>query len=349
MTPSKPIFRRLSEIDMLRAVGIIVIMMTHVYSKHLGNAFDFALWNNLHFVVVGFIFSSGYVLTNKYQHSLTTVQQTLHWYKKRIIHLVVPFYWYLLAHYTLWYMFPGLFNGLELKKNLHYVAQSLIFYDGISLNWITLLFIQLMVIFPILMWMMNTKRKLFALYTICAAASAVYFVMYRFPYDHYRSVMWLPWSLIFLLGAYISQIEKNTNNAVRTMVYFKVGVAALSVYSLLWLLLDMYQRAHVLIDHKYPPNIFYLSYGVAATMGMLAFMKITKIHTNRFIHKIGTHISKHSYELYFIHYIVLDAVLKLTGNTAFWSEPWMQSILVVAVSLSAGEILNKMKWPIKNK
>ena len=79
------------------------------------------------FVVVAFVFCSGFVLSAIYQNSFSSIKQTLSWYKKRFIRLVVPFYIYLIVHYSLWILFPNIFSGLGLVKNLDFFVKSAIF------------------------------------------------------------------------------------------------------------------------------------------------------------------------------------------------------------------------------
>ncbi len=334
---------RLAEIDVLRAIGIIFIMITHVYSFHLGNPVDYAIWNNIHFVVVGFVFASGYVLARRYGDTLTNLKDILKWYKKRVFNLLQPLYIYLLIHYAFWILFPDLFSGLGLKKDFTYIWQSLIFYDGLSLNWIVLLFIQLTLLFPFFMWAFHKKRVLFWIFIIAAAVFTAWSTAHKFPVEHYRSVMWVGWSLIFMFGSYMSIKEKNSrNNEIRISFYFKIGTLALAVYTLLWVLFDKFHISHQLVDHKYPPNFFYLSYGVAAAMGMLAFMKITRIHTFPKAHRISTYLSRHSYALYFVHYIMLDMVIKNTGSSVWTNNPIFQSALLILLSLIGLSLTEKI-------
>ncbi len=328
----KPI-HRLKEIDALRAVGIIVIMMTHVYSRHLDNAFDYAIWNNLHFVVVGFVFASGYVLARKYP-TFTDFKETVGWYKKRILHLLFPYYIYLITHYLLWFLFPGHLSGYDLKMDPKFILESLLLSGGAPLGWIVLLFVQLTLIFPLLMHIMNKKKSLYFFYLIIALMICLAFTIQRYPPENFRRVMWITWSLVFIFGAYMSVKERLSHNGtVRTAFYFKWGTAALITYTAIYILFDWQNIPRQLVDHKYPPNYFYITYGLAATMGMLAFMRITSIHLQLHINKIITFLSKNSYTLYFIHYIVLDFVFKNTDEFSLLNQPLLQSILVISASI----------------
>ncbi len=250
---NKRVQHRLLPVDFLRSVAIIGVIVTHVYSYNLTNATNYAIWNYLHFVVVAFVFCSGFVMTAKYQYVLTDVTKIFVWYKKRFVRLLIPFYLYLFVHYTLWFLFPHFFSGLGLEKSPAFLLQSLLLIGGINLNWLPLLFIQLTILFPLFIFLIR-KRNFLICYVVFAIMTTLFFTIQTFPYGYYRLVMWIPWSLILLLAM------KNSKK------YILFSAISFTLFSILYMLFQTLHRSLTLIDHKYPPDFYYLSYATSITL-----------------------------------------------------------------------------------
>src|SRR3989344_5130505 len=188
---------RFEYIDFLRVLAIVVILITHTFSFHLNDRLIFIIWNYLHFVVVVLVFTSGYVLTFKYWNYFSSFSKTLTWYKKRLIRILAPFYYYLGLHYLLWYLFPEYFSGLGLKKSTNFIIQSILLTGGVDFNWFALLFVQLTLLFPLAMQIV--KRKLLSfIFIILSIGVALFFSFFDFQGNSYRYFMWMSWiNIIF--------------------------------------------------------------------------------------------------------------------------------------------------------
>ena len=94
--------KRFDEVDVLRAFGIIGVVIVHILTRNLTNPLSNFLWNNLQFFVISFVFCSGFILASIYENAFTSISKTIALYKKRLIRLLIPFYIYLIIHYVLW-------------------------------------------------------------------------------------------------------------------------------------------------------------------------------------------------------------------------------------------------------
>ncbi len=316
--------KRFDQIDFLRAVAILCVIVIHTLSFNLGVPLTNFVWNYLHFVVAAFIFCSGYVFIAFYQNTFGSIAKTLRWYKKRFVRLVVPFYLYLFAHYALWLLFPTVFAGLGLQKSFSFVAQSVFLTGGVNLNWLPLLFLQLTIISPFLLRAMRNQKVLFFLIFFFFILT-VFFTVRPFPYSYYRYVMWVPWSLVLLLSFVFFKKESIKR-------YLFVGSVCFLVFLSLFLLWHQMLRSVTLIDHKYPPDLFELSYEVAITCFILAISRLS-LFGHKLIKKIYVFISRQSYQLFFIHYIILDAVLLAKHKGIFWQNAFMEIFFVLFFSL----------------
>ncbi len=317
--------RRFDHIDLLRAIGIIGVIMTHVYSYHLDSRSHFLIWNYLHFVVVAFVFCSGYVMAARYEIDFRNLPHLLAWYRKRVLRLVIPFYIYLAFHYILMIVAPMGFNGLGLKTTVPFLLQSITLTGGIDLNWLPLLFVQLTILYPFVRYSLK-HRPLRILITAFTIGGAALFTIIPFPREHYRWVMWIPWLFFIILADSFYQREQKGVSVRRYLIALATGAALFAALTLSWPALH---RSYTLTDNKYPPDLLYLSYATAMT-----FLTLSLIHTPLFqvsaLKRVLQYISRQSYQLFFIHYILIDLMLHFP---ALPQEPFIQTLIVIPASL----------------
>lgn len=325
--------KRFEHIDFLRSVAIVGVVAIHTLSYNLTNSINYQVWNYLNFVVVSFVFCSGYVLIAIYSDRLNSLSAIFSWYKKRLSHLLIPFYVYLLVHYMLWILFPNFFSGLGLQKNAEFIFRSLTLTGGANLNWLTLLFLELTLLFPILVYI--SKSKLWTVYyAIISITVTIIITVLRFPYEYYRGIMWLPWSTILLISIFFFFKEETDSNVrAHTKRYLFSGILAAIIFSTLVWSHFVFQKSFQLVDYKYPPDLYYLSYGFFVTTIILILGEELKIHHSHMVKMVIRYISKHSYSLFFIHFIMLDFVITITDHQGVWSHPFVQFIIVLSASL----------------
>lgn len=341
--------KRFDEIDLLRAFGILGVIIVHILTYNLTNPIYKFLWNNLQFVVVSFVFCSGFVLASIYENAFSDLHKTILWYKKRFIRLVFPFWIYLIAHFSLWILFPNFFQGLGLVKTPQYFLNSALFIGGTNLNWLPLLFLQLTFYFPIFINLFSFKRKIFWIYSLAAVFITAIFTFYTFPYSHYREVMWIPWSLVLITSMVIAiQAKKEEKSIMLNSKYLIYGLIFFGEF--LVLLFINFGRGNSLnfYDHKYPPDFYYIFFGLAFTCFSLLIGR-AKIWQNVNIKKVYFYISNNSYQIFFIHYILLDMVLTLAKKNTLLQNPILEFAIILPLSLLLAEIFNRTTSLLKRK
>jgi len=313
---------RFYQLDFLKAIAIVVVILIHVLANRLNQPFFSFLWNWLHFVVVFFVFCSGYILTAKYQNYNFNLKNTMFWFIKRIKRLVAPFYLYLFLHYFLWFLLPQFFSGLGLKKDARFFIQSLIFSGGVDLNWLVLLFLQLTFLFPLFIFL--SKKKKWQFFTLSFSfLFGLLFIFYR-P-KNYRWLMWLSWSGVFFLSMLVFSKRKKDN-------FYFLKLAGFSLVISLSLFFIFLPFPFILFAHKYPPDSLYLFYGLTILFFLLFISKL-KIIENNFFKKGYQIVSKNSYYLYFFSYIFLDLFETKTKKLNFSLNPFIESALIFFLSL----------------
>ena len=319
---------RYFHIDFLRAVSILGMCAIHVYAYRMGSPFDNFFWNWMNFVVVGFIFCSGYVLFAKYGDVLKH-KGIFGWYKKRIIRLLVPYYVFLACYVALVALLPSFFHGFDLELNPLFLLQSVFLLEGgLGVSWLPLLFIELMVLFPILGYMWKHRKKWLYVYVGVALMSAIFFTLYLFPYAHYRLVMWLPWSLVIVFSFYAFMRDEKYS-PLRNYISYSIIFGLL--FGLLYSMWGQFDRSYLLTKNKYPPNVYFLLYATFGSSVVLA-LSYVKIFSWGYVKRFILFTSLVSYTLFFVHFIVLDFALT-TGFFVDMKSPFLLTIVVIVISL----------------
>ncbi|OGH11732.1 MAG: hypothetical protein A3B38_03200 [Candidatus Levybacteria bacterium RIFCSPLOWO2_01_FULL_36_13] len=333
--------KRFDEVDVSRALGIIGVIAIHILTYNLTNPLNKFLWNYLQFFVIAFVFCSGFVLTLAYQEKLNTIRQVFQWYKKRLIRIALPFWIYLVVHYSFWLLFPDFFSGLGLSKSVDYFIKSALFTGGTNFNFLPLLFIQLMILFPLFLNLFNKKKIIFT-YLFFSIFITLIFTVAKFPYSLYRETMWVPWSLVLLLAIYFYKKEKEDKNSMVTKLrYLKWGAVFFLGFGILYYLNPYLAKTQILYNHKYPPDLYYLLFGVSLTLVILLIAKL-KIWQNQKIKNIYYFVSRNSYKIFFIHFIILDFVLVLANENYLFQNPLTQFVIIFLPSLILGYIFEKI-------
>lgn len=320
---------RLSEIDLIRAIGIVGVIVIHVLTYYLSGPLNKFIWNYAQFVVIAFVFSSGYILPIAYSAGFKSLRDIIFWYKKRFIRLLLPFYIFLVVHYLLWILFPNFIQGLGLKKTMDYFVSSALLFGGTNFNFLPLLFVELSLIFPLLLRVAKNKL-LTIIYLTITIMVTFYFTFFGFPYHYYREVMWIPWSIVLFLATWLV-LHKSQTPDVEKIKYLILAL----VFSFWFVIFFVYNflSEHSLnfYSHKYPPDFFYISYGLALTLALILIAKNKVFLTPRLL-KTYSYISKNSYSIFFIHYIILDNALTLRSRVHLLENPIVVLFYVFVVT-----------------
>lgn len=320
------ISKRFFHVDFLRAISILGVIAIHTYYYNLTSDINRFIWNYLNFVVVAFIFCSGYVSVSK-SPSIYNISHLFSWYKKRFLRLLIPYYLYLLVHYGLIFFLPHLVSGLDLKFNISNILKSIFLIGGANLSWLPLLFVELTLVFPFLIAV--SKNKTTRLLFLCFSLTfSLFLTVYGFSYNYYKLVMWIPYSLVlwFAIASYTWEQHKIP---VKNYLFTIAGSGVVWIFlTFIW---QQNSRPSYFIDNKYPPNFYYLSYSIFASF-LLLFLA-SYIPKWEFFKNLITFISSHSYSLFFIHYILLDIFQTNKQKFLLPLNAFFEYLLIVFLSL----------------
>lgn len=302
--------KRVYWIDLLKAIAVIFLIVIHVLSNYLDNKDVFFIWNYLHFVVVVFVFSSGYLFAFSLKNNFKDFKNSLLWLKKRLVRLLLSYYFFLSLHYLLWLVFPHFFRGYGLKKGLDFIWGSIFLYGGVDYNWLVLLFV-LLAIFSIIIALSLRRKINFLVIFFLSFLIGLFFSFYKFPYQYFKWVMIWPWLMVYCLGIVNYFLERRLKR--KSHLIFLNLFLSLTFFIIFYLFFRQKPNL-VLFENKYPPNLIYFSYGLGITffLKLMIYLYWEKIFLLR---KITEFLSRNSYNLFFIHYLAMDSVYSFEKNS----------------------------------
>jgi len=287
------------------------------------------LWNYAHFAVPIFIFCSAY-LSFKTKKGTMSIIQIL----KRLQRLLIPYYLFLASWFS--YIAITKKGAITLKG----VLDKVFFLNAKSadLEWLVVLFIYFIFLFPFIYYL-SKKPIVFWIYTIFALLSSV-LLLFIHTSVPYRFLMWLPWSLLLSAILLVVKYEKN-----RLCIPVVIGIS-LVLFFLSRSIIVAQNHSLTLTHNKYPPNLYYLSYGMFWTF--LIYMIYNKIRFPNLIDRFFFFYSAHSYSIFFIHFLIIFIFLDFFP---FRILQWWGFFLIVLVLAPLVQlVLNKtMKCVIASR
>lgn len=308
-------------IDNLRGLAILAIIIIHATSYFLKDKIAFFIWDSLQWAVPVFLFCSFYLYYSKVKEF--DKKTVIPYLKKRFNRLIIPYYIFLLAYFPLIYFFEAH------KFNLSYIVSNIFLYGGLDLNWVPLLFVYFSFLMPLLL-ILKKKKACFNVWGFLAIVSSIVFIFYKVDY---RLIMWLPWSLIIFFTTYFLQ-----NREDQKKLNILTGLSLL-IYGLTYLLEAKIGHTLTHYANKYPPTIYQLSYGVFWT---ILLYQLSKKNIFRFFNfdKFLNFFSINSYELFFIHILIIFVFSWLKIKFFHWT---IFLAVIIFLSVMIQLMINKMK------
>ncbi|MBI1862585.1 acyltransferase [Candidatus Microgenomates bacterium] len=314
--------KRYEEIDIMRGLAIIAMIAIHTAAWYPRDPQVYALWDTLEFAVPIFIFCSAYLFFKQEYHRHIT--HTLGYFKIRLLRMLVPYYGFLL-------IYVPLVAYYEPKKVTQaFIVDNIFLAGGLDFNWMVLLFLLLSFLMPVLLYLLTSRRKVFYFHIALALGSSILFLFWR-PYEHYRMLMILPWSLLIVFSWMVAKYQDNLE------VMTKLFGASIGAFVAARAVL-MLQRAP--LDHfsnKYPPNLYHLAFGFVSIIGLFFLSHILK-NSHGYVRQVISFFSKHSYTIYFIHITVIY-IITVVQKATFKSHTFVSFFTEVLVATALIQLL----------
>lgn len=325
--------KRNTTIDFLRGLAVILMILIHATAYFLNDPTTRFVWDYTHFAVPLFVFCSGFVFFSK--NAETPLSVSYIW--KRLKRLVLPYYIFLLPFFFISFLSKP--ESLTIRQ----ILEKLLLSGGRDLNWLVILFIYLLFLFPIVHFIYRQKKWVFYVLSGAAFLGCILFLFY-IPHLPFRFVMWLPWTFFLIFTLVFTKKKDNP--------YFLLSTVILSAVSFIVTrdILQGQDKTLVLTENKYPPNLYYLSYGIFFTTVLYylhSFISRNTLYV-RFVQKPVDFLSVHSYSLFFIHFLFVKVFVDFGAHKAI--GPWMFFIVLLIVSILVQiSINNAQKYLISSR
>lgn len=297
------------EIDELKAIGIFFIILVHSIQQTTQTALSTSLANISQFAVPVFVFCSCLLyakISSKYTSS------TPIYIARRIWRLLRPYYIFLIFYFPL--------TGVVTLKNIgikHAMSLLLVWAPTNEPDWAVLLFIYVSCIALLARYLYHHARPVFWVYVGAAVAASGLLLHYRYPFG-FRSIMWLPWSLVAMHGFFVKKYED------KYWLYPAILIVPVVVFFTSYLILSQTGQPLSFYANKYPPNLYFLSYGILASS---VFYIASRVGVFTIIpRRIIKFFSVNSYSIYFVHFILILLFVKY-GNIKMFA--WWQFFIII--------------------
>lgn len=290
------------KVDILRFIAILGIIIAHSDP----NKYIFEI-RNFDVTLMVLLMGTSYYLSN----SEKKVNYLSHIFK-RFNRLVIPTWIFLIIFFTLFYLISFSLGDMY-YFSVSQIISSFMLLSGIGYVWVMRVFFIIALISPIILFLSkkihnNIMFLLYILIGLLLQFSLLYVyslidgvIAKGFEYIILPS---LGYTLVAAIGIRLKQLSNR-----EIVIYI---LSFLCVF-LLFLFMNNFQSTQL---SKYPPGIYYLSYGVLCSL-ILYLLLDNKILFKLFNRDFVYLISKNSLWLYFWHIIPVQIIFIFGRNTIF--------------------------------
>lgn len=310
---------RFPHIDVLKAMGLLLIMLAHVSLPNL-------LFNLRTFDVPLMVILSGYLGFFSYQRHCHSGGSAWGYILKRCIRIAVP----------TWIFTFCLYIPVSTLAGNEYTFSDLVkifLFQSRPMNyiWIALVYILSAVTIPVAFYMGVNKLKSLCIF-ICAYFAYEVLVMLNIGTDNalISSIVYqiIPYGMLTLIGMYMAYTNGRNAKWIATIA---------GIIFTAYLLLNGFVKNEIvpIQSAKYPATLYYLSYGVF--ISMLLFLLFEKKTACLFHCAFIRFISSSSYWIYLWHIMYVFLSAKLFPSMAWY----LQFIIIALCSIGTVRIQRK--------
>jgi peptidoglycan/LPS O-acetylase OafA/YrhL len=282
-------------IDILRCIGLFAIFLAHVTPPDL-----VLRLRNFDVVLMVVCMTWSYVISRSKRHT-----PYFKYIIKRFKRLILPSWLYL----TVLLVFTSSISMVLNEKFIYSVKEIIMGYsllDRIGYVWVMRIYLYIAVLSPIL-YLISNKIKSHCLYF--AILIIIYFVyngiyllgknisnilIYRL--FNITVLQFSGWGIVAAIGIRLFSLKENKKN-------YAIVTTIFAVVFILEMLLNGFASTQ---DFKYPPQLYYISYGIIVTL--IIYILVKRIANKNNDNAVITFISKSSMELYFCQALLLEII-----------------------------------------
>ncbi len=337
---------RIGEIDILKGIAIIAVLMIHTTSnavvqlnKSSLSYIIFAIINRLsQFAVPAFIFASAMLLMYNYGDGCDWKL----FYKRRLKNVLMP--------YAVWTIIYGAYLHIVHHVPLRSILTiKNIFFGGMFYHlYFIVIIVQLYVLFPVLLYIYRHINKNIHMIVlsiiILQVASILLFKYFISRYYQNSSLLFITYISFIIAGMYVGENIHKLGEYYSKRLINSFFVAILFGYLFVDISLRAFANKHI-DSNLY--NIYYYAFALLASL--FFFTLSTKILNYHALSGILSSTGKLSFGIYLSHPLFLDVVNHFlnTGNPYLYDiYITMTFILIYAVSYLFAMIIKKQKFGV---
>ena len=291
--------KRDERIDILRALAILCIILAHSSP----NDFIFQL-RNFDVTMMVFLMGVSFFLSNQNKR-INYSDYVI----KRFRRLILPTWKFLILFFVVFFFLSIVLND-DYYFSLRDIITSFAMTTGIGYVWIMRVFFIIALVSPLLLYISNRIKKNSTYFILLVIAYVIYLIL-LLTNEHlsvniiqklfeYYIVEGFGYSLIAALG-------------IRLYSYKKQYLPYLAgIFFIIFSILGFYHNFMPTQAFKYPPTLYYLSYGIFVSLILFYFLSFEKIK-GFFTNKPIMFLSFKSLDLYFCH-IIPVYIIQLYGE-----------------------------------
>lgn len=313
-------------IDYLRALGIILVILAHVNPPSIIN-------NIRTFDVVMLVFLSGMCINSNDSYEF---KRNL---LNRIYKVVLPSWMVVVTICTLIYLGSIIFKSFSIKWSYFFNSFFFIDTNSIGFVWISKVFFFIALMIPVLKYGNRLIKSDEALYllgycVLFVASCCIEMVEYNILLNEYI-VYLIQYSIIAMFGL---RFSTNINNR---GYYFPKNLFIISLT--IFICCQIYYNSLFPSTYKYPPHIFWLSYGVILTIFVYHITNKIIEYTNKSSNNLLLWVSRNSFKIYISHIYCIWTSFFLEKVIKF-HFPWiMKYFVILAMSSVITYLYNMIK------
>lgn len=315
---------RIRYIDFLKFIGLTAIILAHVGAPDLvvmARSFD------VPFMVI----LSGILGERAFQRHVDKGGFSSSWCLKRFRRLVIPTWIFLTIYFLILFLVQG--SAYEMQ---YYIDSYCLTRYGVGCVWIILIYMYNALWMPVFHKMKLSKIGLPVILLLYGLFEVLYY--YRIGLDNriFDSTFnyIVPYGLMTYLGYHYFQMK-------RKYKYLIVAISAAIFCGLALYYWKIYGYPQFVQIAKYPPRLYFLAYGVAASFILLLICE--SISMKIYESKICRFVSENSLWIYLWHMLFLE-LYKMLMLPEVWYLKW---IVICVVSTLFTYLVNKCLRGIK--
>lgn len=327
--------------DTLRCFAIFMVIMVHA----LGYIEKYAINYNKTWLFVQAMYSivfacngiffmlSGYFTLDKFDKIKD--EKIFEFYKKKIINIIIPFFLISIVYYV------ADIKSVECTNVFFYIIDFLMKFITGNISphfWFLYYMIGAYIISPFVGKMLITlSDKELKIYTTVSFVlqvfiTLIYFTNYSFNFQAFLAIGLVNWLFYYQLGYTIKRLKSD-----KIKLFYLIGIFIISI------IVALLQKRFFKVSNPYIDN-----QGLTMVLTTISFFFLTRDYIKIPFKKLIYLLAKHSYTMYLIHILVLNAVFSFTynkelNNTFQIYGYWFGSYIITCIiTIVFSIIINKL-------